>query len=315
MTTRTALTASGEARLGVLRRSLRAATASVALLALAACQTTDAPDAALAAGPVADGPAVTVSEAAAPSADSGISTGDAEVQQVAAVTDPAPANDPLEPFNRAIYGVNWYLDHVLVRPLAYAYRAGVPDPARDGVRNALRNLKSPIVLLNDSLQGEWDRAGNTAMRFLINSTIGVLGLIDVADGMGYPYHDEDFGQTLAVHGAGSGPYLVLPLLGPSNLRDGVGVAVDWALDPFRVYAATQNPSWDPEAGYVRLGMTALTTRTDMLDAIDEIERSSLDTYAALRTTYAQWRAVAIRNAEAGGSADSGVDGSAFDFKD
>lgn len=274
-----------------------AATAAVALLALGACQTTSGTD----------------SAALAPTA-SGVSTGDAAAPEALGPATP----DPLEPFNRTVYGFNWYVDHVFLRPVAYAYRDGVPDPARQGVRNVLRNLKAPVVLLNDSLQGEWQRAETTAMRFLINSTIGLLGLFDVADGMGYPYHDEDFGQTLAVHGVDSGPFLMLPLLGPSNLRDGVGQAVDWAIDPFRVYAATQNPNWHPEAGYARTGLTVVDTREELLDPIDEIERSSLDTYAALRTTYAQWRAAAIRNADAGGdrtNGDSAVEGSAFDFKD
>lgn len=229
----------------------------------------------------------------------------------------AAAPDPLEIFNRTIYGFNWYVDHVFLRPVALAYRAGVPDPARQGVRNVLRNLKAPIVLFNDSLQGNWDRAETTAMRFVINTTVGLLGLIDVAEDMGYPYHSEDFGQTMAVHGVGTGPYLMLPLIGPSNLRDGVGFAVDWALDPFRIYAATENPEWHPEATYVRTGLTVVDTREALLDPLEEIEASSIDTYAALRAMYAQRRAAAIRNAADGGEQETGgaVDGSAFDFED
>lgn len=286
---------------------LSAGVALAALMALPACQTLG----------TADGDA----SVASPVVTGGVNTGDAAqpMPQLAAA-DPqaapaAAAADPLEPFNRTVYGVNWYLDHVFLRPVALTYRAGVPEPARNGVRNVLRNLKAPVVLVNDGLQGEWTRAETTAMRFLINTTVGLLGILDVAKDMGYPYHDEDFGQTLAVHGAGTGPYLMLPLLGPSNLRDGVGLAVDWALDPFRLYAATQNPGWDPEALYARTGMTVVDTREELLDPIEEIEASSIDTYAALRTMYHQRRIAAIRNADAGGMPQMGsaVDGNAFDF--
>lgn len=218
-------------------------------------------------------------------------------------------NDPLEPLNRTVYGVNYVADHVFLRPIAYAYRDGMPEPVQDGVRNALRNLKSPVIMVNEALQGKWDLAQTTLVRFLVNSTIGIVGLFDVAEGMGYPYHDEDFGQTLAVHGVGSGPYLVLPLIGPSNPRDTVGLAIDWLMDPFRLAAAAQN--WDDAFMYTRTGASIIDSRVALLDPIDEIERSSLDTYVALRSMYRQRRAAVIRD----GSADAapGVEGSAFDF--
>ncbi|SIT00535.1 phospholipid-binding lipoprotein MlaA [Insolitispirillum peregrinum] len=218
-------------------------------------------------------------------------------------------NDPLEPLNRTIYGVNYVVDHTLLRPLAYAYRDGTPDYLQSRVSNVLRNLKAPVVLANDSLQGEWVRAGDTGMRFLINSTIGLLGVFDVATDWGYPYHNEDFGQTMAVAGLGEGPYLVLPLLGPSNARDAVGSAVDWFVDPMRMYDATRNPSWAPEADYARMGATALNMRKDYLDTIDELEKQSLDTYVSMRSAYRQIRVREISNSE---TVAPTVNGSEFD---
>jgi phospholipid-binding lipoprotein MlaA len=279
---------------------LRAATAGTTALLLAACASAPASGDGTAATPAAASP-------------SGISAGDEPAADAA--VEAGAVSDPLEPFNRVIYGFNWYLDHLWIRPIAYAYRDGVPEPAREGVRNVLRNLKSPIVLFNDALQGEWERAETTGMRFLINTTVGVLGLFDVAATMGYPYHDEDFGQTLAVHGTESGPYLMLPLLGPSNFRDGAGLAVDWALDPFRWYGATQNPNWHPEAEYTRTGLRVLDARTALLDPLEELETSSIDDYAALRTMYAQIRAAAIRNARPGQTSAAQVKGDAFDFEE
>src|SRR5690606_17780478 len=114
---------------------------------------------------------------------------------------------------------NDMVDTLVLQPAAATYRFIVPEPVQDGIRNVLRNLNGPVILANDLLQGEFDRAGDTAMRFLINSTIGLAGIFDVASDWGYEYHDEDFGQTLASWGVGEGFYLVLPLLGPSNLRD------------------------------------------------------------------------------------------------
>ena len=150
-----------------------------------------------------------------------------------AVADFKAANDPLEPLNRAVYEINDGIDVVILRPLALAYRAVVPNPARQGVRNLLDNLASPVVLANDMMQGKPKRAGDTFMRLVINSTLGVAGLFDVATGLGYPQHSADFGMTLAVWGlVDEGAYLMLPLFGPSNPRDAVGRGADMALDPF-----------------------------------------------------------------------------------
>jgi phospholipid-binding lipoprotein MlaA len=187
------------------------------------------------------------------------------------------------------------------------------------VRSFLRNLKSPIILANDLLQGDLERAGNTAMRMAINTTIGMGGIADVATDVGFPYHDEDFGQTMAVAGVGSGPYLVLPLLGPSNLRDTVGFAVDTFFDPLRMFTAAHDPSWADTANYNRTGLTVVDRREALIDPLDEVERSSIDVYAGYRSMYNQLRNAAINNQDRGnitGAATTPmVDGKAFDFKD
>lgn len=234
--------------------------------------------------------------------------------QAADATAENSAFDPLEPLNRTMHGVNYVAGHVFLRPIAYAYRDGVPLVIRSKVTNALRNLKAPVVLANDLLQGEWSRAEDTSMRFLINSTFGVLGIFDVATDWGYPYHQEDFGQTLAVAGVGEGPYLVLPLLGPSNARDAVGTAVDWFFDPVRMYGATQNPNWEPEFSWSRTGTSAVDGTAAYLDSLEELERSSIDTYAAMRSAYGQLRARQVQNMTAD-EASAGVSGAAFDFED
>ncbi len=171
-----------------------------------------------------------------------------------AVIDYEAANDPLEPTNRVIYQVNDAIDTVILRPVALAYRTLVPDIGRAGVRNVLDNLQSPVVLANDMLQGKPKRAGDTFMRLIINSTMGFGGVFDPATGMGYPSHASDFGMTLAVWGVGEGPYVYLPLFGPSNPRDAVGRGVDIAADPFNWIS----PNVVPETfGYTRTGVNAV----------------------------------------------------------
>ncbi|MCP4250892.1 MAG: VacJ family lipoprotein, partial [bacterium] len=125
----------------------------------------------------------------------------------------AAAEDPLEGINRPIFEMNLTLDRYIMRPVTRMYMEA-PQPARNGVSNVLDNLQSPVILVNDLLQGEMSRAGATFGRFFINSVFGVLGLFDLADEMGLPGHDEDFGQTLASYGVDPGPYVVLPFLGP-----------------------------------------------------------------------------------------------------
>lgn len=200
-------------------------------------------------------------------------------------------NDPLEPLNRTVFGFNQALDAMFIRPLADFYRLLLPPPFREGVHNVLNNLRSPVVLANDLLQGEFDRAGTTTGRFLINSTLGVGGLADWATDFGLPRHDEDFGQTLAVWGSPEGPYLVLPVIGPSNPRDAVGLAVDsFVLDPFGLMMTLNvDPEWVSTLSYTRLGMTIIDVRSQNVDELDDLQKSSLDFYAALRSLYRQYR--------------------------
>lgn len=201
-------------------------------------------------------------------------------------------NDPLEGLNRGIFEFNRVVDGVLIKPLAQIYRGVLPQQAQDSVRSFLRNLRSPVILANDVLQGDMDRAGSTVGRFLVNTTLGIAGLFDVASELGMPFHDEDFGQTLAVWGVGEGPYIVLPILGPSNPRDAVGLASEFFLDPVNIYLSNQDLEY---LSYVRAGVRGIDARARSLDTLDELERTSLDYYAAIRSLYRQQRANDIRN--------------------
>lgn len=203
--------------------------------------------------------------------------------------------DPFEKWNRGVYKFNDSIDQAIVEPLAKGYRAVTPGFFRSGVRNFLHNLASPVILANDVLQAEPKRAGATTGRFVINTTIGLLGLFDVGEKVGLKKHDEDFGQTLGKWGVGPGPYLMLPLLGPSNMRDLTGKVVDYAIDPI-TYAKFKH---DDEARLARTGMDLLTQRTDTLDAVDSLRETSVDPYAAARSFYDQSRESAILNGQEG----------------
>ncbi len=204
------------------------------------------------------------------------------------------ANDPLEPMNRYFFEVNFFLDEVLLKPFAGWYHVALPNPAEDGVRNFLRNLNSPVILANDIFQGEMNRAGTTIARFFVNSTLGVGGLVDVASMMDLNYHDEDFGQTLAVWGSGEGAYLHLPFLGPSNPRDATGRLVDYVLDPLTWVGYAYNVTY---INTIRTGLDTLDTRARNLEAIAELRKGSVDFYATIRSLYRQRRNDAIQNGE------------------
>ena len=204
-------------------------------------------------------------------------------------------NDPIELFNRFAFSFNLALDTFIFKPGAATYRFLLPVEVRDSIRNALRNLSTPGVLANDLLQGELERAETTLVRFLVNSTVGLLGLFDVAADWGYPYHDEDFGQTLAVHGVGEGFYLVLPIFGPSNPRDGIGMLVDTFLDPL-TYVAQANDA--EEYLFARTAISGIDLRSRNIETLDDLKRDSIDFYARIRSLYRQKRANEIRNGEA-----------------
>ena len=207
-----------------------------------------------------------------------------------AVADYQADNDPLEPTNRFLYRVNDVLDTNVLRPVAQGYRYVVPGVVRRSIGNALRNVASPVVFANDVLQGHPRYATETVTRFVVNSTAGVGGLFDVADDLGLPPHrGANFATTLGVWGVGEGPFLFLPLLGPSNVRDTGGYAGNVLLDPF---------TWVSFGGVnalegSRFGVGAVDTREQLLDPVDQVKRDSLDPYATFRSAYRQSRAAEI----------------------
>ena len=219
----------------------------------------------------------------------------------AAVPDPGDAeavaefnkvNDPAEPANRTIFEINRGLDRALLKPVATFYRDETPKFFQNRINNALNNLRAPVIFFNDVLQGELDRALATMIRFAMNSTIGLLGFIDIASEMELAGHDEDFGQTLAVWGVPEGPYIVLPLFGPSNPRDTIGIIVDFLIDPFNIWAENSNRDF---AVFSRSGTRAVDLRATYMEALDDLEKTSLDFYAAIRSLYRQRRSAEIRN--------------------
>lgn len=200
--------------------------------------------------------------------------------------------DPIEPVNRVIFSVNDFLQRLLIRPLAEFYTLLVPDFMRVGVRNVLNNLRTPVVLANDLLQWEGQRALDTTKRFFINSTIGIGGIIDVADEWGIKGHDEDFGQTLAVWGVGEGFYLVLPILGPSNPRDGIAKLADFYLDPLSQWAANTDRN---EITWTRAVLGGIDSFSRVMDDLEKLKETSIDYYAAVRSISRQKRKTDIRN--------------------
>jgi phospholipid-binding lipoprotein MlaA len=213
-----------------------------------------------------------------------------------ATNDPAALaqHDPWEPSNREVFDFDIKLNNVVVTPVAKFYRSAVPEVARDGIHNALTNLNAPVVFANDAIQGDGDKATNTFGRFVINSTVGLAGLIDVATKVGIPYHDNDFGITLGKGGAAEGSYLVLPFVGPKPPRDLVGSGVDIAFDPL-TYISFHNSTFYM---IVRAGLGVLDTSAANIDAVESIQRSSIDFYATTRSLYRQNRNAQIHDGAA-----------------
>jgi phospholipid-binding lipoprotein MlaA len=204
-------------------------------------------------------------------------------------------NDPFEDANRAIFDFNQKVDRNVLVPVAKAYRTVLPDPVRDSLRDFLRNLREPLIFANDALQGEFERAGQTFARFTLNSTLGVGGLIDVAGRWGeLPYHEDDFGLTLGVWGLPEGPYVVVPVVGPATPRDLGGQVAEGFGDPF-TRLVTGNPYtlyWIP---FVRGGVSGIDQRSRYIETLADIERTSLDYYATIRSLYRQRRAALVRH--------------------
>lgn len=201
-------------------------------------------------------------------------------------------SDPMEGLNRGIFKFNDVVDTAVLKPVAEGYRAGVPKPARVGVRNALRNLKTPQVVANNLLQGNVTGACDGVTRFLANTLFGLAGTIDVAGSEGVKYKEEDFGQTLGVWGAGTGPYVVLPFFGSSSVRDTAGLAVDIYADPVRIVLANTDRH---VLSYTRSAISVVDKREDLLDVLADLKKNSIDYYAATKSAYTQRRAAQISN--------------------
>jgi phospholipid-binding lipoprotein MlaA len=191
--------------------------------------------------------------------------------------------DPWEGFNRSVFAFNDVFDRILFKPLAQVYGFLMPDFFKDNIRNAFSNFNAPVVLANDLLQFEGGNAMVTSSRFIVNSTVGLLGLFEIADGWGLEPHPADFGQTLYSYGSGPGPYLILPFLGPSTVRDGTGTLVDIFLHPRTYLLGTY-----PNVGLT--GGSALVRRENLIVPLDDLRENSIDFYAALRSAYFQDRA-------------------------
>ncbi|SMH60646.1 MlaA family lipoprotein [Azospirillum agricola] len=206
-------------------------------------------------------------------------------------------NDPLEVPNRFVFAANEAVDVLALRPAAEVYVGLVPDPVRDAIHNFIDNLMSPLYIANNLLQGNFEGAQFATGRFLTNTVLGAGGLADVATAAGIPERPEDFGQTLAVWGVGDGPYLVLPLLGPSNLRDAAGYGVDTVADPVRIWAYAHDGQGLMMA---RAGVSAVDRRSEVLKSVDDLRRNSLDFYATVRSLHQQQRRADIANKPGGG---------------
>lgn len=191
------------------------------------------------------------------------------------------AHDPLEPLNRSLYAINDAVDRVTLKPIARGYKAVIPEFARRGVTNFSRNLFTPRSAVNNFLQGKPGPGFSDLGRFIINSTLGIAGLIDVATAQGMPVYDEDFGQTLAVWGLPEGPYLFIPILGPNTLLDAVSTPVDIAFDPLYHY---DNASARDRIYVLRL----IDLRMRLLTA-EKLLEDSKDPYLTLRESYLQNR--------------------------
>jgi len=199
--------------------------------------------------------------------------------------------DPLEPFNRAIFEFNNVADKIILEPVAKGYR-NLPSPVQSGISNFLSNLRMPLVIVNQLLQGQGGNAVESTGRFLVNTTVGVFGFGDVADKIGLEEKDEDYGQTLAIWGVGDGFYIVLPIFGPSNLRDTAGLLLTATTDPVNAYAVSEGEGWVVP---VRTTINAIDRRSKIIDEVNALRNNSIDYYAAVRSSYYQNRKAAILN--------------------
>jgi phospholipid-binding lipoprotein MlaA len=204
-------------------------------------------------------------------------------------------NDPAEPTNRTIFVGNQFVDHHALQPVARGYENYVPGRVRKSLHNFVGNLGQPAVAVNDLFQGNFGRAWNTTQRFAINTTVGGVGLFDVATDWNRPEHSADFGQTLGVWGVGPGPAVQLPLFGPSDVRDSVGKVVDLVTNPTSLVGGGAAATVAMASG----GVGIVDKRAELLPATDALEHNSLDYYAVLRSAAAQRRAALVTQGKAG----------------
>ncbi len=204
------------------------------------------------------------------------------VSGCATTTQSGDVNDPLEGYNRAMYSFNDHADRIIIKPAAKVYNAVLPDPISHGVSNFFSNLNEITVILNDLLQLKFGQAFHDTGRFVLNSTVGIGGLFDVAGHAGYEKNEEDFGQTLGTWGVGPGPYVVLPIFGPRTARDTVGLVGDYYTDPVTYVEG-------PGANNALRAIRAVDTRANLLKAENVLDEAAIDEYTYVREAYLQRR--------------------------
>lgn len=215
--------------------------------------------------------------------------------------------DPWEKSNRRVFAFNKRLDRWVVKPVTTVYRTAVPKPARTAVSNAYGNYGEPANFLNSVLQGKISQAFRTLDRFILNTSLGIGGIMDVATDLGRPKEPEDFGQTLARWGVKSGPYMVLPLFGPSTLRDGIMTPVDFFVDPADFARnAWLSPGWGVRIGVA--GGRIINFRNTLIETgADQLLADSLDDYALARSAYLQRRRLLLLDGNLPADADPFAD--------
>jgi phospholipid-binding lipoprotein MlaA len=220
-----------------------------------------------------------------------------------ATTGAKTPGDPYEGINRKMWGVDQTLDKAVLKPVAKGYIAVVPHPIRHGLSNMIENVSEPFSFINGILQGKPKRALNSLGRFVINSTVGLAGFMDVAGRNGYPKTPEDLGQTFAVWGAKKSTYLVLPFYGPTTIRDGIGTVASQWVDPYRIVIRKELSFW-PAAGLTAFEF--VDARANLIDSgADSLLDSSADSYAVARSAYLQHRQAQIEDRDDDGATNAG----------
>ncbi len=204
-------------------------------------------------------------------------------------TTPSHPGDPFEPLNRKMFLFNDNLDKAILKPVAITYKAITPEPVNKGISNFFSNLGDVIVIANDLLQFKLRQAASDSGRLLVNTTVGLLGFVDVATGIGLPKHNEDFGQTLGYWGLNNGPYFVLPFVGPSTMRDTIGLSADIFLDPISYYTRISGNTSANRAVRSTKGIDIIDKRAGLLGLEGVLNDAAIDKYNYYREAYLQRR--------------------------